>query len=445
MKFLVSLILYTSFGFRTLAFPDTIIPGFENRIKRYVDSLHVVDTHEHLFTPEIVNGSNFADLMLLFQQNGYDDLISANMPRSLFDSLYNEPLTPTQKWKFIEPFYLNAFNTSYMKVLQHGVNMLYGVDGLNERTAGRVSEEIKKTYSSSRFDLILKDSCKIDYVIQDGYYMEGKDDYFRYAKRFDHWINVRSNYTIDSLAIAQVDPIYFLGDYEKSLQDAFEAGVKDGMTVVKISLAYSRTLQFDKVPRETAQKVFRKLVNGNEDLVIPFSEARPFQDYILYKLLELADKYDLPIAIHTGLQAGHGNILTHSDPLLLTNLFMDFPGVKFVLYHGSYPFGGELAVLAKTFRNVYVDMNWMYSISPTYSERYLNEWLETVPVNKLMAFGGDCMAVENVYSELHIARGIITKVLTGKVRDGYFTEDEAKTVARMILHDNAIDFYKLIQ
>lgn len=443
MKFLFSLILFITLGINGLSSPGTIIPGFETRIRKYVDSLHVVDTHEHLFTPEIVNGSNFADLMLLFQQNGYDDLISAQMPRTLFDSLYNEPLTPGRKWELLRPYYNNAFNTSYMKVLQNGVKRLYGVEGLNEKTVVRVSDEIKKTYSTSRFDRILKDSCKIDFIIQDAYYMEGKDDYFRYATRFDHWISVRSNYTIDSLAIAQVDPIYSLDDYEKSLREAFETGVKNGMTVVKVSLAYSRTLDFQKVSKEAALKVFRKLVNGNEDLVIPFSEAKPFQDYMLYRLLELAEKYDLPVAFHTGMQAGKGNMLSYSDPLHLTNLFKYFPGVKFVLFHGSYPFGGELAVLAKTFRNVYIDMNWMYSISPSYSERYLNEWLETVPVKKLMAFGGDCMAIENVYSELLVAKSLISKVLVEKVSTGYFTEEEAKTVARMILHDNAISFYKL--
>ncbi|MGE5418715.1 MAG: amidohydrolase family protein [Chloroflexota bacterium] len=445
MRSLLSLILYTILGVNILACQVPALPGFGYRIKKYVDSLHVIDTHEHLFTPEIVTGSSFQDLMLLFQQNGYDDLVSAGMPRTLFDSLYNDSLTPGKKWHIIEPYYNNSFNTSYMKVLQYGAKKLYGIESLNGQTAARLSDEIKKTYSTRRFDVILKDSCKIDFIIQDGYYMEGKDEYFRYAKRFDHWINVRSNYTIDSLAIAQVDPIYSLEDYEKSLRDAFEASVKNGMTVVKVSLAYSRTLSFEKVSKEAAQKVFRRLVNGNEDLVIPFSEAKPFQDYMLYRLLQLADAYDLPVAFHTGMQAGHGNNLGHSDPLLLTNLFMDFPDVKFVLFHGSYPFGGELAALAKTFKNVYIDMNWMYSISPEYSERYLNEWLETVPVNKLMAFGGDCMAVENVYSELHVARSLIAKVLTDKVSDGYFTEEEAKTVARMIVHDNAVSFYKLLQ
>ncbi len=88
-------------------------------------------------------------------------------------------------------------------------------------------------------------------------------------------------------------------------------------------------------------------------------------------------------------------------------------------------------------------MNWVYSISPTYSDRYLNEWLEMVPVSRLMAFGGDCTVAENVYSELMLAKKIIVNVLCNKIREGYFSEAEARTVARMILHDNAAGFYNL--
>ncbi|MCY1719450.1 amidohydrolase family protein [Prolixibacteraceae bacterium Z1-6] len=60
--------------------------------------------------------------------------------------------------------------------------------------------------------------------------------------------------------------------------------------------------------------------------------------------------------------------------------------MKFILFHGAYPFGGELASLAKNFRNVYIDLCWLYIISPTYSRRYLHEWLETIPANKIIAF-----------------------------------------------------------
>ncbi|HEX2968086.1 MAG TPA: amidohydrolase family protein [Bacteroidales bacterium] len=441
MKFFLSFFLFSGLTFAGKALGEK--PGFEGRILHYIDSMHVVDTHEHLFTPEIIKGSSFQDFMLLFQQNGYDDLVAAMMPVTLFDTLFNEPLSPVVKWKIIEPYYRNTFNTSYMKILLQGIRNLYGINDLNEHTVSLISDEVKKTYTTSRFDRILKDSAKIDFIIQDGYYMPGKDDYFRYAKRFDNWINVKSNYTIDSIAISQVEPIYTLDDYEKSLRLAFEESLKKGMTVVKVALAYSRTLKFDKTGREPALKVFRKLVNGNEDLKISFNEAKPLQDYMFYRLMDLANEYGLPVAIHTGLQADRGNTLSNSDPLLLTNVFRDFPDVRFVLYHGSYPYGGELSALAKSYRNVFIDLNWMYSISPSYSERYLNEFLETIPVSKIMAFGGDCMAVENVYSELITAKRIISEVLIKKVQEGYITEDEAKTIARMILHDNAIRFYKL--
>lgn len=88
-------------------------------------------------------------------------------------------------------------------------------------------------------------------------------------------------------------------------------------------------------------------------------------------------------------------------------------------------------------------MNWAWAVSPTYIRHHLNEWLEMVPVNRLIAFGGDAMAVENVYSELVLAKNIISGVLSEKVSDGYYTEEESKTIARMIFHDNAARLYKL--
>ena len=419
------------------------VPGFETRISNFVDSLRIVDTHEHLFPPEILKGSYFFDFMMLFQPNGQDDLKSAGMPGSLFDTLYNSSLTPLQKWKFVEPYWRNSFNTSSSRIILQGIRNLYGISELNETTVSLLSEKIKKAYSTNWFDQILRDSCRIGYIIQDGYYQPGRDDYFRYAKRFCGWLTVRSKYRIDSLAISQLEPIYTLEDFVKSMRLAFEKEVKGGMTVVKVFAAYSRTLNFERIGSEAARKVFRSLVNGNEDLIISHQAAKPLQDYMFFQLMDLADEYNVPVAFHTGLQAGTGNYINNSNPTLLTNVFNEYPDINFVLYHGSYPFGGVLATLAKNFKNVYLDMNWTYSISPEYTERYLNEWLETVPVARIIAFGGDCMVVENVYSELLTARKIISKVLSDKVRDDYFTEDEAKTIAKMILHDNAVELYNL--
>jgi predicted TIM-barrel fold metal-dependent hydrolase len=164
---------------------------------------------------------------------------------------------------------------------------------------------------------------------------------------------------------------------------------------------------------------------------------------MLHQLLLMARKSGIPVAFHTGILAGHGNYTENSDPSLLTNLFFEYPDIKFVLYHGSYPFGGKLSTLVKNFPNVYLDMNWTYSISPTYAENFLKEWLDAVPASKIMAFGGDQRCVENTYGELQIAKKVISDVLIEKVKDGYLTEAEAIKTARMILRDNAVGFYDL--
>lgn len=446
MKFLLILLFFLTHTFSGIAQETTghsLQSRYETRIRNYVDSLEVIDTHEHLFTPEIIKGSYFLDFMLLFQQSGYDDLRSAGLPDSLFSKLFNEPLSPAQKWNLIEPFWKNTFNTSFNRVILKGVKNLYNINNLSLNTVGPLSEKMKNAYSTNWFDKIIRDSCHIKYVIQDGYYMPGKDDYFRYVKRFDSWLTVNSKYRIDSLAILQLDPIFTLEEFVKSMRLSFENEIKKGMVAVKVFIAYSRTLSSEKVETEAARKVFKSLVNGDEDHVISDKEAKPLQDYMLYRLLELAREHNLPVAFHTGLQAGHGNIIGNSNPTLLTSLINAYPDVNFILYHGSYPYGGELSALAKNYKNVYIDMNWLFSLSPTYIERYLNEWLETVPVSRLMAFGGDLMVVENVYAELEIARKIISDVLCNKVKDGYMSEDESKIVARKILFDNAAKVYNL--
>jgi len=164
---------------------------------------------------------------------------------------------------------------------------------------------------------------------------------------------------------------------------------------------------------------------------------------MMHQVLDLAKEFDLPVQIHTGLQAGNGNDITNSNPTHLINLFMEYPEVNFCLFHSSYPYGGELSVLAKNFPNVFIDMCWTPVISPSYSIRYLNEWLETVPANKIMVFGGDYSVVELVYAHSVFARRIVAKVLIDKVKTGYFSEEEAKYIALKLLRENALEIFKL--
>lgn len=418
-------------------------PGYELRIKQYVDTLTVFDTHEHLYDPDILQRADFLDFAMLFLENGYNDLISAGMPDTLFNTIFSPSLPPAAKWKIIDPFWERSFNTANNRILIRSINDIYKVGRLDSATVLALSQRMKKSWSGEWFDSIVQKSCRIDFIVQDGKHLTQDKGYVRYAERFNPWILVRSKYAIDSIAIRQLDPIYTLEDFIKSLGNAFDKALKSGMAVTKIDIAYQRQISFENVSTDAARKVFKTLVSGNEDFRLTQKDAKPLQDYMVFQLLSMARDHKIPVAFHTGFQAGNKNYISNSNPLLLTNLFFSFPDVKFVLFHGSYPFGGELSVLAKTFKNVSIDMNWTYDISPAFAARYLDEWLETAPLNKIMAFGGDQRMIEMTYGSLMVAKKVVADVLTEKVKNRYFSEEEAKTAARMLLHDNGMEFYNI--
>ncbi|MDP3063963.1 MAG: amidohydrolase family protein, partial [Chloroflexota bacterium] len=167
------------------------------------------------------------------------------------------------------------------------------------------------------------------------------------------------------------------------------------------------------------------------------------QDYMMHQVIRAAIDAKLPIQIHTGLQEGNENIITNSDPTLLINLFVEYREAKFDLFHGGYPYISEFCVLAKNFANVYPDLCWVHLISPDAGRRQLHELIETVPGNKILAFGGDALAVEETYAHAVMARQVVARVLSEKVEDGYMSEAEALKLARMMLRDNPARLYGL--
>ena len=66
-----------------------------------------------------------------------------------------------------------------------------------------------------------------------------------------------------------------------------------------------------------------------------------------------------------------------------------------------------------------------------------------IPSNKIFAFGGDYTIVEGAYAHSRIARDNVARVLTKKVEEGYFEEEEAVKLAHKILRDNAYGVFKL--
>ena len=419
--------------------------GYEKRINDFINNMKVVDTHEHLLSLSRLKQRTTLDFMLLLHHYSADDIISAGLPSKLFAKLRKDSLTVKQKWDILKPYWERSQNTAYNRAALLAADKLFFISDINGSTVELLSEKIKKAYETDWISYVVNDKCKIEYLIQDSDDRSFGTKGFRYVVRFDNFIFLNSKQQITSIAKRQNITIATLDDLIKALGKAFDDARQKGLVAIKSGLAYSRILNYENTGRGSAAKVFEDLMSSPDGTSFTFADVKPLQDFMMHRVMDLARDNKLPVMIHTGLHTGNGNIIENSKPTHLVNLIKEYPTVKFVLMHGSYPYGAELTTIAKYFPNAYIDMCWLYVISPSYSERFLHEWIETVPASKIMGFGGDYLNIENAYSHLLMGKQVVARVLIDKVKDGYLSESEAKNIASMILHDNAVELFNLSQ
>jgi hypothetical protein len=423
---------------------------FEKRIHVAIDTLKIIDTHEHLLNERQSNALK-GDFGCLFNNYQFSDLVSsgAEMTTEEIERKMRDPnLNPTEKWELIEDHWDEIKTTGYGRMVNIAARGLFDIPELNKNTYMELSERVEQLRNREDFyEFVLKTKAKIDLSLLIGF----NDDPSKQDNRFFKSLYWNDGiYLLDSFSQVVAICESFngsspstLAEYEKAIEEILRKQIfVNGVIGLKIMMAYKRTLQCDNVPRGKAMEIFQKLRKNKSDK-FSFQEVKPLQDYLLFYVFSLCEKYELPVQIHTGMQTFNQNYITYTNPTGLTEAFLKFPRARFALLHASYPYGGELAALAKKFPNIFIDMTWASLISPSYTIRYLQEYIETVPINKIVAFGGDCHTPEGVYAASVIARETVENALVPMVRSGYLRELEAVEIAKKILRTNAIDFYGL--
>ena len=228
-----------------------------------------------------------------------------------------------------------------------------------------------------------------------------------------------------------------LDDYLQVMERAFRKVKQHG--AVGLKLHTSRSLRLENVKKERAARAFGRPRNE-----LSAEEITDFEDFIMWRLVELSAKYDLPFQIHTG---GH---LEPSNPLLLVDLIQANPRTKFILFHGGYPWVSETGAMAFHFNsvlagarhlpNVWIDACWMTHLSYTMAKRAFHEWLEVVTSDRIM-WGADAPYAEGIYGSTEFARRCLAEVLAEKVNDGQLREEDARKIGRKILRKNALKLF----
>jgi len=115
-------------------------------------------------------------------------------------------------------------------------------------------------------------------------------------------------------------------------------------------------------------------------------------DRMAYKLYEVIAEHKLPAIFHsghsgigTGMRGGGGMRLKYSNPIHVDDVAVDFPDMKIIIAHPSWPWQDEALSVCLHKQNVYIDLSgWSPKYFPPQLVQYANTQLK-----KKILFGSD--------------------------------------------------------
>ena len=408
-----------------------------------IEQISVIDSHEHLY-PESERVARDTDVLEMLDTYVIGDLHAAGCPPEVAQKIVDPKEEIAPRWQLLKPYWPKIRNGSYARIWTRTLKDLFGCEEMSAAALAEATEKMRQANQPGWYKQVLKDRCNIAISVLDSSDV-GTDcdrELFVPVIRATQFIEARTKQQVEELSANADRAIHSLDDLVTAAQGHISQAHAEGAVGLKVGQAYLRTLQFDKTTHSVAETLFNRIFDHLGE-GLSWTEAKPLQDHMLHKCVQAAMENDMTIIFHTGLQAGGNNLITNTNPTLLSNLLLEYKQARFDLFHAGYPYARECGVLAKYFPNVWADLAWMHIISAAGTRQILRDWLDLVPANKILGFGGDLCHVELVYGHLYEARRNIAQVLAERIARGDDTMDDAMRIAQFLLHDSPIEAFQL--
>jgi len=394
--------------------------------------IEVIDAHEHL-PPEEVRTSTPVDALTLFSHYTRGDLQVAGMSQADYDATQNHALPLDYRWKLVAPYWEQIRWGSYARAALLAVHRFYGEEDLNDQTYLAISERMAAANTPGIYSRVLRDACHIRTALTQCQRTDVGAPLLTPVMPliFELWDTMTWRGIAES-KMGVSGPLNTLDDFLGVIRSYLLRVKSEGAVGLK-----TRSHPYAAPNRTQAMECFQQLRQGAVK-ELPF--VNPLHDYTVDEAIRFAGEQDLTVAVHTGYWGDFRTL----DPLHMIPLLERHPKVRFDLYHLGYPWVRESLMLGKGFPNVWLNFCWTHIISQRFAMDALDEAIDLIPMNKLIAFGGDYSTpVEKVYGHLTMAREDIARVLAARIERGQITEDQALGLARKWLWDNPKELYRI--
>lgn len=412
------------------------------RIKAHIDSVRVIDTHDHL--------QPFEQIPHRVKTEQGEGMTLRSIWAGSYYPWYN-PLAPWPEsgkfadwWQVAQHNFDDARATSFYRYMLPAFRDLYSVDfdTITPEQAADLNARIFANYQNDKWLLeVIDKRAKIDLMLIDPYWnrLQFERAYAFSVPVLNVTMLMKGSHP-DRFSSPNDSPFEYakkrglkaetFAEFLSVIETIFADAAASRCVCLKSTQAYDRTLRYEQVSEEEAAKVF-----GRKPDEVTSEEQQAFEDFMFWQVCKLSAKYELPFQVHTGQARIQG-----SNPMLLVDVIQANPQTKFILFHGGYPWVGETGVIAQKCRNVWIDSVWLPMLSYTMARRAFQEWLDAMPSDRIM-WGADTTNAEGIYAATEFTRQCLAEALAEKVERGELREEHANRIATQILRENALKLF----
>jgi hypothetical protein len=419
-----------------------------NTLAELIDATPWIDVHEHIveerhrlapgehgFTDGIGGVHRIPEgWTALIVNYVIDDLLVAGLPASAAQEVLFGDGDPLEKWRAIEPSFEAARATGFVRTVDLTTERLFG-ERLSSATVESIDRQFRDLRTDGYYTHVLRDvanveRCQIHSLEEDPFCESESPELFDQDLAI---VPLALGRHAAAEALAGIE-VATLDDYLRVVEHCFEL-YGPRAVAVKCHWAYLRPLAVGEVDTPPGRS-FLRLRRGD---ATP-QERREVEDFLFHRCVELAAEHGLPVKVHMGYLARTRTPQLpwiHDHVSDMAGVVHRHPRADFVLMHMAWPQQEQLLAVAKHFPNVYPDLAWSWIATPLVAREFVQRCLTTIPANKLLCFGGDCLVVENVVGHAEIARRGLQFALEELVRSGWLTADEALALVPRLMRENA--------
>ena len=423
----------------------------EERLIAFMSELDIVDCHEHL-PPEEFRVSQPQDLFTLFSHYTRNDLLSAGLDwqswegtlklgahRPIYESLFDYDIPLQRRWETFRPYWQAIRHGSYARAALLTARLVYGFNDISDQTFVPLSEAIAAENTPGIYSRMLTDRCRIRAALTQC----ARTDVGRLLVPVmpgGKLTRISELTELEQLAgEIGLDMPKSLDELVSMCQEYLVQWKQQG--TVGIKLISHDLLNLDD---SAASACFDRLIKGENLLTDEHNwvETNALESYLTHQIIDMAGRLDLVVAVHAGIWADFRRI----DSKHMLRIAPQHPRVRFDLYHLGMPSVRDTIVIAKNLPNVFINLCWTHIISQVQSQSGIDELLDQVPINKVLAFGGDYnRPVEKIVGHLHMARENLAVVFGRRIDRGLMDLDDACEILKMWFYDNPLELYRLLK